>query len=196
MAQAGAHYARTSRSVHPDHRADAVNLTHYLALRQADVRSLQRSLGERGLSSLGRCEPHVLATVESVRVGARQLGIRARCHVAQLRGRPGRTRPQHRRPLRPATAGPGATGHGDAARARRRPTTQLVRHLVSSGMDVARINGAHDDPDAWEKMARNVRKASDEVDRPCRISMDLPGPKLRTGPSGRRSARGPAAARA
>ncbi len=31
-------------------------------------------------------------------------------------------------------------------------------------------------------MARNVRKASDEVDRPCRISMDLPGPKMRTGP--------------
>jgi len=59
---------------------------------------------------------------------------------------------------------------------------RLVRHLVSSGMDVARINGAHDGPDAWEEMARNVRKASEEVARPCRISMDLPGPKLRTGP--------------
>ena len=59
---------------------------------------------------------------------------------------------------------------------------ELVRHLVSSGMDVARINGAHDCPEAWEQMARNVRKASDEVARPCRISVDLPGPKMRTGP--------------
>ncbi len=53
--------------VHPDHHADAVNLTHYLALRQADVRSLQRNLGARGLSSMARCEAHVLATVETVR---------------------------------------------------------------------------------------------------------------------------------
>ncbi len=59
---------------------------------------------------------------------------------------------------------------------------QLVRHLVALGMDVARINGAHDGPDAWVNMACNVRKASAEVARPCRISMDLPGPKMRTGP--------------
>jgi pyruvate kinase len=58
----------------------------------------------------------------------------------------------------------------------------FVRHLVSSGMDVARINGAHDDARAWEEMARNVRKASDELGRPCGISLDLPGPKVRTGP--------------
>ncbi len=29
-----------------------------------------------------------------------------------------------------------------------------VKRLVSLGMDVARINGAHDDPDVWERMAR------------------------------------------
>jgi pyruvate kinase len=56
----------------------------------------------------------------------------------------------------------------------------LVRHLISSGMDVARINGAHDEPLQWEQMARNVRKASAETGRLCRVSMDLPGPKLRT----------------
>ena len=54
-------------AVHPNHRPDTINLVHYLALRHGDVRLLQRQLGERGLSSLGRCEPHVLATVESVR---------------------------------------------------------------------------------------------------------------------------------
>jgi hypothetical protein len=54
-------------AVDPTHRRDAVNLVHYLALRQGDVRNLQRWLGARGLSSLRRCEAHVLATVESVR---------------------------------------------------------------------------------------------------------------------------------
>ena len=68
-------------AVHPDHRPDAINLVHYLALRHGDVRHLQRRLGERGLSSLGRCEPHVLATVESVRAALDGEG-------AALSGRP------------------------------------------------------------------------------------------------------------
>ena len=67
MSRLESSYANDIALVHPDHRADAVNLTHYLALRQSDERSLQRKLGQLGLSSLGRCEPHVLATVESVR---------------------------------------------------------------------------------------------------------------------------------
>ena len=59
-------------AVDPSHRRDAVNLLHYLALRQGDISHLQRWLGARGLSSLGRCEAHVLATVESVRAVAEQ----------------------------------------------------------------------------------------------------------------------------
>ena len=43
-------------AVDPAHRSDAINLVHYLALRQGDVRNLQRWLGARGLSSLGRCD--------------------------------------------------------------------------------------------------------------------------------------------
>ena len=181
MARVEALHAGDIVLTHPDHREDAVNLTHYLALRQIDVRTLQRRLGERGLSSLGRCEPHVLATVESVRSA---LDSSVLVPVpASLSFEAGRAaldrntdalfgpRPPGRVPRVMVTLPSEAAGD-----------YQLVRHLVASGMDVARINGAHDGPDAWERMARNVRKASDEVARPCRISMDLPGPKLRTGP--------------
>ena len=168
--------------VHPDHLADAVNLTHYLALRRCDVRSLQRRLGERGLSSLGRCEPHVLATVESVRaaLGGGAAPVPVPPALSFEAGRAALDtntdalfgpRPSGRVPRVMVTLPSEAAGD-----------YELVRHLVASGMDVARINGAHDDPAAWEQMARNVRKASDEVARPCRISMDLPGPKMRTGP--------------
>ena len=167
--------------VHPDHRADAVNLMHYLALRQGDVRSLQRSLGERGLSSLGRCEPHVLATVESVRSALdRSLSVPVPPSLSFEAGRAALDRntdalfgprPLGRVPRVMVTLPSQAAGD-----------YELVRHLVASGMDVARINGAHDGPEQWEQMARNVRKASEEVVRPCRVSMDLPGPKMRTGP--------------
>jgi pyruvate kinase len=165
----------------PAHRRDVVNLVHYLALRQGDVRHLQHWLGARGLSSLGRCEAHVLATVESVR--------------AALEG----TAPHFGPAIQSFEEGRAALDHNTDALFGPRPPGrvprimvtlpteaadeyQLVRHLVSRGMDVARINGVHDDPDAWERMARHVRRASSEVGRPCRVSMDLPGPKLRTGP--------------
>jgi len=168
------------RVVDPVHRLDAINLVHYLALRHGDVRRLQRSLGERGLSSLGRCEPHVLATVESV--------------LAALEERPPRqvgpapTFEQGRRALDVNTDA--LFGPRPAGRVTRIMVTlpseaacdyHLVRQLVARGMDVARINGAHDGPEQWESMADHVRRASTELERPCRVSMDLPGPKLRTG---------------
>jgi pyruvate kinase len=49
-------------------------------------------------------------------------------------------------------------------------------------MDVARVNCAHDDPAAWARMVANVRAASKLAGRQVLVSMDLPGPKLRTGP--------------
>ena len=168
-------------AVDPAHLPDAVNLVHYLALRQGDVSHLQRWLGERGLSSLGRCEAHVLATVESVR--------------AALDG----TTPSFGPAIQSFEEGRAALDHNTDALFGPRPLGRvprimvtlpteaaddysLVKRLVLLGMDIARINGAHDDPGAWQRMARNVRRASGEVGRSCRISMDLPGPKLRTGP--------------
>jgi len=58
----------------------------------------------------------------------------------------------------------------------------LVADLVARGMDCARINCAHDNPDQWRCMAENVRRAAEAFGRTCRVLMDLPGPKLRTGP--------------
>ncbi len=57
----------------------------------------------------------------------------------------------------------------------------LVRDLLASGMDVMRINCAHDGPDAWRAMVRNLRAAERAVGRSCKVFADLPGPKLRTG---------------
>jgi pyruvate kinase len=48
-----------------EQRLSAVNLLHYLAIRQFDLRAEQRALSRRGLSSLGRSEAHVLATLDA-----------------------------------------------------------------------------------------------------------------------------------
>ena len=58
----------------------------------------------------------------------------------------------------------------------------LVLGLVERGMNLARINCAHDDARAWRAMAAHVRRAAEQAGRPCLVAMDLAGPKLRTGP--------------
>ena len=48
-------------------RSSARNMLHYWAIRQCDLRDLQARLAAYGLSSLGRSEPHVEATLLLVR---------------------------------------------------------------------------------------------------------------------------------
>ena len=58
----------------------------------------------------------------------------------------------------------------------------LVRDLVSHGMNCMRINCAHDTPEIWGRMVNHLERARRELGVPCRILMDIAGPKLRTGP--------------
>lgn len=166
--------------VNANHRADAINLLHYLALRRHDEHDLQQKLTELGLSSLGRCEPHVMASLMSIHAMLCDRDLRL--PPGALSFREGRAaldlntdalfgaRPTGRVPRIMVTLGSQcATDY------------ELVRLLVASGMDVARINGAHDDPEGWSSMISHVRRASAEIDRRCAVVMDLAGPKLRTG---------------
>jgi pyruvate kinase len=171
------------RRVHPEHRADATNLVDYVALRRADFRQLQRALASLGLSSLGRCEPHVRATVAAVRQAFEDGVARAAEPIDPTAFSAGRqmldrntdallgARPEGR-VTRIMVTLPSEAAHDPA----------LARTLVVKGMDVARVNGAHDDPSLWRRMVEHVRSAASEVGRPCRVSMDMAGPKLRTGP--------------
>ncbi len=59
---------------------------------------------------------------------------------------------------------------------------ELVRGLVEAGMDVMRVNCAHDSEEDWGAMIEHMRRANEETGRKCRAQMDLAGPKLRTGP--------------
>ncbi|MFC1465942.1 MAG: pyruvate kinase [Candidatus Brachytrichaceae bacterium NZ_4S206] len=167
------------------YRESARNLLHYLALRQVDVRDLQDELAALGLSSLGRSEAHTLHTLDAVLIALHRLAGREPQlePVAAVDFKLGRTLLQeHTRRL---------FGPGSGKRAVRimvtMPTeaasnSDLVRHLLASGMDVMRINCAHDDAETWLKMIENLRRAERELGRTCKVYADLAGPKLRTGP--------------
>ncbi len=168
----------------------AVNLAHYWGIRQHDLRGLQRRLAAYGLSSLGRSEPHVRASLDAITTAATALAGLPPAPQARTPGRDrGITFGEGSQLLRRRTIellGPEPAGRRARIMVTLPPQAatdpELVRGLVEHGMDLARINCAHDGPDAWEAMVANVRAAAAMAGRECRIAMDLAGPKLRTGP--------------
>jgi pyruvate kinase len=58
----------------------------------------------------------------------------------------------------------------------------LVRNFLGRGMNIMRINCAHDSAAEWLRMVENLRAAQKETGKACKIAFDLAGPKLRTGP--------------
>ncbi|MDK6729584.1 pyruvate kinase, partial [Aerococcus urinae] len=54
-----------------------------------------------------------------------------------------------------------------------------VRDLSQSGMDLARINCAHDQAKTWQAMADHIRAAEQARGRAHPIYCDLAGPKVR-----------------
>jgi pyruvate kinase len=57
----------------------------------------------------------------------------------------------------------------------------FIRNLLIDGMNIMRINCAHDDAEAWARMIVILRQAEKELGRSCKVCFDLAGPKLRTG---------------
>ncbi|HYB74903.1 MAG TPA: pyruvate kinase [Candidatus Sulfotelmatobacter sp.] len=174
-------------AMQPIHRESTRNLLHYLALRRHDIRSLQERLAEMGLSSLGRSESHVLANLDAVLA---VLGHLAGVPPAgNAPGGPALTFVEGKQLLQAHTeALLGSNPPGRTVRIMVTMPTEaaedgaLVRELVARGMDVMRINCAHDDVEAWAAMVHHLQRARRKVRRNCRVLMDLGGPKLRTGP--------------
>lgn len=174
------------RSLERNRQQSARNLLHYLSLRQHDIRHLQRRLAQLGLSSLGRTEAHVLASVNAVLgmlnllksdrlpdlflcealdfmqgtelLRTNTVALLGNCHVRR------NTRIMVTMPTEAAT------------------DPSFISGLLGAGMDCMRINCAHDNPEIWSRMIENLRHAEKTKRCKCRLLMDLAGPKLRTGP--------------
>ena len=56
-----------------------------------------------------------------------------------------------------------------------------LTELISSGVDVFRLNMAHATPEWVHELVRRVRSVSDSVGRQVAIMMDVKGPEIRTG---------------
>lgn len=174
-----AQWRETIQKVHSNQRVSATNLLHYLALRLDDLRELQDDLHNAGLSSLASSESHLLHQVQMVQ---QRLGVQipekewSTCDYPTAR----------QLSQRQTNALFGPKSNPNIPHLMVTFDTGLahdyfaVKELVQAGMTVARINCAHDDPATWLLMINNVRKASRSIGQPCKVYMDLAGPKIRT----------------
>jgi pyruvate kinase len=188
IAEASA-YAKTHKdkvgNVHPAYKDSALNLLHYAALRKKDLSRIQKRLGNMGLSRLGKAESHILPSLlttlsilhvlsglsEDSHLDLPELSIkkskrRLKKHVQRLLGKRPKGRSSRIMVTMPAEAA---------------ENPELIVQMMRGGMNVARINCAHDAPKVWKRIIDNIHNASKELQVSCVISMDLAGPKIRTG---------------
>ncbi len=177
-------FRRELKTVHPNHLKSAKNLIHYRKLRSYDMRSLQKILGNLGLSRFAHAEQHVLFNFYNVKfILEKVLGSNK-----QQSGKSGLSIKTSRKLLSrnaEALLGP----NFGSCRVRMMVTIpvtgaynrELIDELVSKGMSMARINCSHDSPEVWKMMIDNIRAAEVKYNRKVKISMDLGGPKIRTG---------------
>ena len=179
-------FAETLQGTAPALRNSAGNLMHYLAVRHNDIRDLQRDLGKLGLSSLGRMEAHVLASLNDVALALCLIGKRPAPEDLKLA--PSVTFDSGDAIL--AMHAKAILGPVPADRKTRVMVTMpseaaddpgYIADLLAQGMNIMRINCAHDNQEVWARMIKNLRLAERKLGLPCKVSFDLAGPKLRTG---------------
>jgi pyruvate kinase len=177
------------QDLHPEQQDSARNLIYYLTLRNEDIRELQDLLHVYGLSSLASSESHILRQLQAIneRLGREyreeeldvctypfsklKTGEKSRMLFGQKK--------ENNIPYLMVTFDSGFAN--DYA---------MIKNLLQNGMNVARINCAHDDESTWSKMINQVRNASTATGLDCKIYMDLAGPKIRTKLLGKGSKKG------
>lgn len=179
-----ASYASELALVHPNLRQSARNLVHCLALRQTDIRSLQEDLAVLGLSSLGRAERDVIASINAIQgalTGVPTATVRdGSADRASLELR-SQTADDHKKAMLGENPAERDTSIMVTLPTEAATDESLIPEMLSAGMHIARINCAHDDELVWAAMIKKVRDTCRESDTDCKIFMDLAGPKVRTG---------------
>lgn len=167
----------------PEFKESAQNLLAYLALRRRDIRSIQEQLMSYGLSSLGRLEAKTLATLE-----ATLASFEAIHQLPQTYHHPDRQEFLHEyyRLIKNTRAcyGPKPDHHHTRIMvtlpAEAAEDIDLLQKLVDEGMNVARINCAHDNTEVWQGMIDNIQQVAKANELSIPILMDIAGPKIRT----------------
>jgi pyruvate kinase len=178
MLKAETDFSGLLEKVYPANKKNALNLLHYLVLRSHDIRDLQDELHAAGLSSMASSENHIRGQLLAI---LQRLGTNIKKTDEVL------SYEEAKQSL--AQKSVGLFGKKDTETVPYIMVTfdsdladdyGKVKNLLQSGMNVARINCAHDDESTWFRMIQHIKRASKITGLDCKIYMDLAGPKIRT----------------
>jgi len=172
--------------IHPNYAYAAKNLVDYLSLRTFDIRIKQGNLSYLGLSSFANAERYVLTNINNILY---QLKTMQQQSVEALLNPEnsiwnffttlellikntirlfGDTNNQVSTRIM-------VTMPSDSAN-----NVKFTEQLLINGMEIARINCSHDNPEIWKSIIDTIHKAEKQTAKKCTIYMDLAGPKIRT----------------
>lgn len=165
--------------IHAKQRQAARNLLHYLTLRNEDIRELQDKLHIAGLSSLASSESHIHSQLQSIllRLGKEYSEEELESCDYSFSKKEISDKSKLLFGEKHNEAIPYIMVTFDSSFAK---NYGMIKTLLQNGMNVARINCAHDDEAIWSAMVHLIKRASRRTGLNCKIYMDLPGPKIRT----------------
>ncbi|XP_010545912.1 PREDICTED: plastidial pyruvate kinase 4, chloroplastic [Tarenaya hassleriana] len=174
----------------------ASNIIHYMALKSLDVEQLNNYLASLGMLSLDENNLDVLARLNAtIQLLQNSLASKENAEgeswtstdPKKLRG--GKTKKLGKKEITSwnkelllGNLCEGRSTHIMVTVGREATESEtLITDLLKAGASIIRINCAHGDPSIWGEIIRRVRRSSQMLEIPCRVLMDLAGPKLRTG---------------
>lgn len=163
-------------TLHPEQQDNARNFIHYLKFRSEDIRTLQVDLHNLGLSSLASSESHIVCQIQAVLERLGKVYPDTDCDTNTLENYSLKEKScklfgekSEDMPYLMVTFDRNFSYD-----------LEYLQQLLDAGMNVARINCAHDDEQAWAGMIRNLKVACQKTGKDCKIYMDMAGPKIRT----------------
>ncbi|KAJ6376072.1 hypothetical protein OIU77_000944 [Salix suchowensis] len=188
------------KSCHRDYLDSATKLIHYLALRCLDIRQLKEDLTLVGLMNLEIINLHVLSSLNaSIQLleALKSNSVNPKDSISAGIFAEKRLAPQNDGKFTIQTMKKKASSNSEflLGRLRAGRTTHImvtvgqeateneifITGLIKAGTPIIRINCAHGNPSIWSEIIKRVKESSQMLEKPCRILMDLAGPKLRTG---------------
>ncbi|PIM97562.1 Pyruvate kinase [Handroanthus impetiginosus] len=184
---------------HRNYLASATNLLHYLALKSLDIEQIREELSAVGVLNLETVNSHVLSSLSAciqMLISSRTdslLGVKVFNEGLPTHKSLGNQKldlgmttmvkraSSNRDLLLGMLQGQKMTHIMVTVGQEAAENDTLITDLINSGTTVFRINCAHGDPELWSKIITTVKRYSHHLEKPCRILMDLAGPKLRTG---------------
>ncbi|GCD76716.1 pyruvate kinase [Thermaurantimonas aggregans] len=165
--------------LHPNYDVSAKNLAKYLVLRSHELRPIQNQLHHLGLSSLAASESHTHYQLLNVLKWLAPEYKGKACTLSDDVGREmisqrtrklfGEKHADHNIPYLMVTIDERKAGD-----------VKYFEKLLINGMNIARINFAHADELTVNQIVNTLQTAIINTGLPCKIHMDLAGPKLRT----------------